>query len=98
LNTDGMPPGAEALSKALTVAQPASALRRLVLHRLSAEGQSRECVLGDLDDLRIDLANAGQLEGEETVMTVMDQMVGWCRPHLSLANVGESEFSTDAAA
>jgi len=64
-----------------------------VIRRLGT--MSRESVLGDLEDLRAALAAGQRFDEEELVMTVMDQLVGFCSPQWSLAKVGVSEYADD---
>jgi hypothetical protein len=80
------------LRDALTSTTPLAALRDATIKRLVFDGLSRETVLGDLDDLREELGRSGLFDDEETVLVVMDMMVGWCSPHLSLVHVGNSEY------
>jgi hypothetical protein len=87
-----MRPGAAILSEALETRNRVDSLRSLVIRRLVQDGLSRETVIGDLEDLRRALENDERFEEEEIVMTVMDHMLGWCTPSLSLVRIGASEF------
>lgn len=77
---------------------PVGSLRDAIIRRLTVDGMSREGVLGDLEDLRSSLAADAREDDEEVVMTVMDQIVGWCSPQWSLAKVGTSELAEDVEA
>jgi len=65
------------------------------VEQLTRDEATREQVLGDLDDLREGLDEAGDTDREEVVLTVMDQLVGFCSPPLSLIRVGRSANDED---
>jgi hypothetical protein len=87
-----MSPVARQLNDAMAGENPFRSLRNAVIRRLSVDGMSREKVMGDLEDLRQAIVEAERYDDEELVLTIMDHLVGWCSPRLSLANVGFSEY------
>lgn len=87
---------AHALLETLPGPRPLTQLRQAVISMLANDQVTREGALGDLDDLREDLDLRGNEGYEEVVLTVMDQLVGFCSPVLSLTRVGSSEFDEDS--
>jgi hypothetical protein len=71
------------IEQALRTPTPVHELRNLV-ERLLADGQSSEAILGLLEQARQQLRQADHESDEETVMDVMDFLVGWCSPHMQL--------------
>lgn len=57
---------------------------RSVVRGLLADGHDRERVLDDLDRFRDGLRATGRDQDEDTVLDVMDFVVGWCSPHVRL--------------
>jgi hypothetical protein len=86
-------PQAKLLLQTLAEPNPFLALRMAVIRRLGS--MTRESVLGELEDLRTGLAEGQRFDEEELVMTVMDQLVGWCSPQWSLAKIGRSEYDDE---
>jgi hypothetical protein len=72
-------------------------LREAVIKRLRTPGLYREDILQELEDIRCFLAEERLEEVEETVMAVMDQIVGWCRLDQSLKALGEPRPSASLA-
>jgi hypothetical protein len=73
----------QSIEQALRSSQPVNELRNLVLHLL-ADGQTREAILGLLESARQQLRKVDREADEDTVMDVMDFLVGWCSPHMKL--------------
>ncbi len=71
------------IEEAFRSSAPVNELRNLVLHLL-ADGQTRAAILGFLEGARQQLRQADRETDEETVMDVMDFLVGWCSPHMKL--------------
>ncbi len=71
------------IQQALSSTEPVRELRNWALHLL-AEGQTREQVLELLERARQQLRHADCETDEDTVMDVMDFLVGWCSPHMKL--------------
>jgi len=80
------------MSDVLQYEDSVARLRDIVMRRLEVEKLSRERVLGQLEDLRSALDDEDRIVEEEAVMTVMDQLVGWCYPRWSLSHFGSSEY------
>jgi hypothetical protein len=70
----------EALSGPAAVEQ----LRSLAI-ALQTEGKSHSSIVQFFDDNRQALRDAGRDADEDAVLEVMDFLVGWCSPHMSLA-------------
>ena len=71
------------IQQALGSSEPVNELRNLVLG-LFAQGQSRDAILELFERARQQLRQADREAEEETVMDVMDFLVGWCSPHRKL--------------
>lgn len=84
-------PRSRELRKAFNSANPGAALRDEAVRNLAEVGRSREELLGDFEDLRAGLGSKARNEIEETILEVMDQVVGFCHPDLSLERLGRSE-------
>ncbi|HVA47411.1 MAG TPA: hypothetical protein VNH11_13660 [Pirellulales bacterium] len=52
---------------------------------MQRDGQQRDSILGFFDKNRQALREAGRDSDEDVVLEVMDFLVGWCSPHMSLA-------------
>lgn len=72
------------VEKALAGNSPVEELRSLAI-ALQKEGQEHSLVLQFFDDNRQALCDAGRDADEDAVLEVMDFLVGWCSPHMSLA-------------
>jgi hypothetical protein len=70
----------EALKGASAVAQ----LRALAII-LQQEGQEQTLILDFFEKNRQSLREAGRETDEDSLIEVMDFLVGWCSPHMSLA-------------
>lgn len=70
--------------EALSSSEPLWELRG-VIRGLLADGHDRELILGDLERFRSVLQNAGREQDEDTVLEVMDFLVGWSSPHMRLS-------------
>jgi hypothetical protein len=51
---------------------------------LQAQGQDQAAILDLFEQARHYLREAGRESEEDVVMEVMDFLVGWCSPHMSL--------------
>ena len=71
------------IEQALRSSAPVQELRNLALHLL-AVGQTRDTILQLFEDARQELRQADRETAEESVMDVMDFLVGWCSPHMKL--------------
>jgi len=71
-----------ALRSCLREHDPLSSLRQTVTC-LFADGLSKETVVGSLEMLRRELQD-GESELEDSILDVMDFVVGWCSPHMRL--------------
>jgi len=89
-------PRARQLANLLDQRDPLISLRREVQEQL-ADGLFRETVLGDLEDLRSELANAGDYEKEELVQSTINDLVGYCSPQWSMENLGTEELEDPQA-
>ncbi|MBI2760086.1 MAG: hypothetical protein HYX51_01505 [Chloroflexi bacterium] len=52
-----------------------------VTRRLIAAGYDRQALAADLEHLRLELRRRKRDRAEDTVLEVMDFLVGWCSPH-----------------
>jgi hypothetical protein len=68
---------------ALQSSDPVGQLRALALH-LSAQGQDKETILERFEVTRQDLRQANREADEDSLMDVLDCMVGWCSPEMKL--------------
>jgi hypothetical protein len=73
----------ERIEQALRSSEPVHQLRQLALHLL-ANGQTRQAVLDFFEHARQQLRQADREGEEDTVMDIMDFLVGWCSPHMKL--------------
>jgi hypothetical protein len=89
-------PRAQRLAKLLDHPEPLISLRREVQEEL-ANGLFRETVLGDLEDLRSQLADAGEPKKEELIQSTINDLVGYCSPHWSMENLGTEELEDPEA-
>lgn len=71
------------IQNALNGPSPFEDLRALVAI-LQAEGQDQTAILGLFERTRQQLREAEREADEDIVMEVMDCLVGWCSPHVSL--------------
>jgi hypothetical protein len=72
------------LTRCLKSAAPVPEMRALVEECLK-QGINHSELLQKLDSVRQQLRQADREADEEAVMDVMDMLVGWCGPHMSLA-------------
>ena len=87
-----MSPRSRQLAQLLDGPSPEVSLRAAIENDL-ASGLRRETVLGDLEDLRLELATEGEADREEIVLSVMNDVVGFCSPlWRSMARLGLTEF------
>ncbi len=70
-------------SEALESVEPVWELRGVV-RGLLADGHDREALLSDLEAMRGELQASGRDKAEESVLDVMDFIVGWTSPHTKL--------------
>jgi hypothetical protein len=68
---------------ALRSREPLAALRSVAMGFLS-EGHEKEAILQRFENVRQALRQADRKREEDLVMEVMDQLVGWCSPHMKL--------------
>ncbi len=71
------------LEGAVASQEPMAALRMLVT-QLTTEGLSQRAIYELFDTFRADLRVGGRDADEDVVLEVMDQIVGWCSPHVRL--------------
>ena len=71
------------IEQALRSPEPIHALRSLA-ESLFAHGKDRAAVLAVFEDARRQLREADRGADEDAVLDVMDFLVGWCSPHMSL--------------
>jgi hypothetical protein len=71
------------IEQTLRSAEPLGQLRSLVGH-LRAQGLQQQTILDLFEQARQQLRQAGRNREEDTIMEVMDFLVGWCSPHMSL--------------
>lgn len=69
--------------KALASDTPLESLRRAVADKLET-GVPREQLVGELEELRLDLRRSGRQEDEDVVLEVMDFLTGFSSPHMRL--------------
>jgi hypothetical protein len=67
------------LKKCLSSADAPSCLERAIAEML-ARGVSDASLLADLHYLRSEARQSGDEAGEDTILDVMDRIVGWCSP------------------
>jgi hypothetical protein len=84
----------ESFEQALRSPDPFVQLRSLAV-QLFAEGQSQEAVVARFESARQQLREAGREAKEDTLMDVMDCLVGWCGPH---ARLGPAPQETNGSA
>ena len=72
------------IEKALRSTSAVTELRSLATG-LEKEGQGHSAILQFFDENRQALHDAGRDADEDAVLEVMDFLVGWCSPHMSLA-------------
>jgi hypothetical protein len=68
---------------ALSSSDPLNRLRSLV-GTLQAHGLGQSAILEMFEETRRQLREAGRENDEEVILEVMDFLVGWCSPHMSL--------------
>jgi hypothetical protein len=71
------------VEESLHSSNPFEQLRLLVVS-LQGEGFDRGAILHFFEEARQNLRNAGREADEDIVMDVMDCLVGWCSPKMSL--------------
>jgi hypothetical protein len=71
------------IDKALASSKPLSELRTLVCN-LRSHGENTESILALLEASRRELREADREPEEDTILEVMDILVGWCSPHMRL--------------
>jgi hypothetical protein len=71
------------LEAALKSSDPLARLRSLVQH-FQDQGQDPQTILLFFEQARQSLRVAGRQREEDIVLEVMDFLVGWCSPHMSL--------------
>ncbi|MGH7139417.1 MAG: hypothetical protein ACREHD_27040 [Pirellulales bacterium] len=69
---------------AFHVANPLEQLRALAIS-MQEEGHEQSTILDFFERNRQALREAGREQDEDVVLEVMDFLVGWCSPHMSLA-------------
>jgi hypothetical protein len=69
---------------------PTGALAAVVRNRLKEPGVTHQELLNSLEEFRGILQQQGQGSEEDVVLEVMDFLVGWASPHVSLAAEGKS--------
>lgn len=72
------------IETALRSAAAVAELRSLAI-ALQKEGQDHSAILQFFDENRRALGDAGRDADEDAMLEVMDFLVGWCSPHMSLA-------------
>ena len=65
--------------KALQSANPVHALRQ-VAHNMLEEGTTRDALLNQFEQTRLQLRAENREADEDTVLDVMDFLTGWCSP------------------
>jgi hypothetical protein len=71
------------IERALRSTEPVNELRALVLS-LMAEGQSRDAILQLCEGARQELRQADRAADEDAVTDVMEFLLGWRSPHVTL--------------
>jgi hypothetical protein len=71
------------IEAALKGPEPLSQLRALV-RALQAQQHDQSAILALFESARAQLREAGREAEEDTLLEVMDFLVGWCSPHMSL--------------
>jgi hypothetical protein len=56
---------------------------RLIVQGLLDGGAERAAVLEELESFCLMLRESGRDEDEDTVLEIMDFLVGWCHPNMS---------------
>ena len=74
----------DAYEDALASPQPLLSLSEAFAEDVNVRGDDREEVLSALEDLASELRNSGREEDEDTVVAVMQFLVGWCSPHVRI--------------
>jgi ribosomal 50S subunit-associated protein YjgA (DUF615 family) len=72
------------IQEALSSADPLIRLRALV-QGLQAQGQDQSAILELFEQARQQLREQGREAEEDVVTEVMDFLVGWCSPRMSLS-------------
>ena len=70
--------------QALRSSEPVVQLRSLAM-RLSSEGRDHGAILDLFEQARRQLREDDRESDEDAVMDVMDDLVGWCGPHMKLS-------------
>jgi hypothetical protein len=73
----------EMVEKAFQSPNPVSELRSAAM-QLFSQGNDKAAVLEKFEKVRQQLRQAGREREEDTLMDVMDFLVGWCSPHMKL--------------
>jgi hypothetical protein len=73
----------ERIEQALRSSEPIGKLRTLAVNLL-ADGHTRDTIVDLFERARQQLRQADREADEETVVDVMDFLVGWCSPHMKL--------------
>jgi flagellar motor component MotA len=58
-------------------------LREAIAEVLETD-EDRERLLAQLEELRVQLREQGREEAEETILELMDFVVGWCSPQMRI--------------
>jgi hypothetical protein len=69
--------------EALGAEEPTRTLRDVVV-RARQDGTDRDAVMAQLRALREHLSAAGREDDEDVVLEVMDFLVGWSSPHMTI--------------
>ena len=79
-----------AFEDALQASDPTSALAGVVRGPLEPADVTHEERLEALEEFRVILRQEGRDSDEDIVLEVMDYLVGWASPHMSLAVDGDA--------
>jgi hypothetical protein len=71
--------------EALKCLDPVNELRSLV-RSLQAQGKDQRAILELFERARQQLRESGREKEEDVVMEIMDFLIGWCSPHVSLTD------------
>jgi hypothetical protein len=75
----------ERFELALSSPEPVESLLSLALE-LSSEGRNRDEILSRFEEVRRSLREAERESDEDSVMDVMDFLVGCCSPHIKISS------------
>jgi hypothetical protein len=71
------------VQEALSSPDPFNRLRTLV-QTLQAQGYDQTAIVDLFEHARQELEDAGRESEQDAILEIMDFLVGWCSPHMSL--------------